>query len=63
MVALTVDTRCFIQDVEVNHLVVLKPLLGLIDDDCLALRHFNGHATCRFFVKELTLRLVELFRH
>ena len=64
MVAGTILTRCLLQDIEVDNVVVFQPLLGLVYNNRFALRHLDSHASsCCIAVKEFTFALIQLLSH
>jgi len=63
VVALALHSGRFVQHVEVDDVLILQPLLGLVDDDGLALCHLDSHTATGFFVEELSLGLIELLCH
>ena len=62
MVARAVLAGGALEHPEIDDVVVFEPLLGLVDDDCLAFRQFHGHAGL-LGVEELALALVQLLGH
>ena len=63
MVSFTFRAFCLVKNVEVDYVLLLKPLFGLINDNCFTFGHFYSHTTAGIFVKELAFGLVELFSH
>ena len=63
MIAPTLHSGRFVQNIKVNDLLIFQPLLSLIDNYSLTLCHLYGHTASGFFIEKLSFGLIELFSH